>query len=391
MLCYVCIFLGPIGRISPISPMNFLNGYNYPSPLPAVTPPNKPPPGKRWWLAWVLGILGLFGFGVVGAVGYAVWAVITPLSIKDARETTFIVTKGESLKDIASNLIKSDLVRRKELFIYYAYYKKEWQKLRAGEYALRRDMNIPEILEKFVEGKVVPNEFTVTFPEGYSARDMDAILTKNNLLQSEEFRRVAGEWEGYLFPDTYRFKKGASATTVRDVMLTNFKAKFTTPMRKDAEALLDRKKLYKDIAKDCKDRGRLLEDSVCAGDAFVIMASLIEKEVRDVRDMKLVSGILWKRMEIGMPLQVDVTIVYLTNKKTGEVLLDDLKIESPYNTYLHAGLPPAPIANPGLQALMAAVYPEESEYLYYLSKPTGETVFSKTLEEHNIAKAKFLK
>ena len=105
----------------------------------------------------------------------------------------------------------------------------------------------------------------------------------------------------------------------------------------------------------------------------------------------MVSGLLWKRMTLGIPLQVDASIVYLTNKKNGEVLLDDLKIVSPYNTYLNRGLPPAPIANPGLQALMAAIYPTESEYLYYLSKPTGETVFSKTLEEHNAAKAKYLR
>ena len=109
------------------------------------------------------------------------------------------------------------------------------------------------------------------------------------------------------------------------------------------------------------------------------------------QDMKTVSGILWKRLQLGMPLQVDATVVYLTGKKTGEVTYNDLKIESPYNTYLHRGLPPGPIANPGLAALLAAIYPTESAYLYYLSKPTGETVFSRTLDEHSEAKAKYLK
>ncbi len=369
--------------------MNLLNGYNYTSVMPPSS--HTPLAKKRRWLLWVLGILGIFGLAVISVAGYGVWMVSTPLSFKDANQTLFIITKGESLEEIAGNLAKADLIRKKELFVYYAYYKKEWQKLQAGEYALRRDMNIPEILAVFVEGKVVPDEIAVTFPEGFTVRDMDALLVKNELLQPGAFRLVSADWEGYLFPDTYRFKKDMSATAVRDVMLTNFKKKFTAEMRKDAELLLGRLRLYNDLARDCKDRGRLLEDSVCVGDAIVTMASLIEKEVRNRDDMKMVSGLLWKRMTLGIPLQVDASIVYLTNKKNGEVLLDDLKIVSPYNTYLNRGLPPAPIANPGLQALMAAIYPTESEYLYYLSKPTGETVFSKTLEEHNAAKAKYLR
>ncbi|MDO8557666.1 MAG: endolytic transglycosylase MltG [bacterium] len=369
--------------------MNLLNGYNYTSPMPSS--PQVSPEKNRRWLVWILVVLGFLGLFAIGGAGYGVWAVLTPLSLKDVHQTPFIITKGESLEKIASNLVKASLIRRKEFFVYYAYYKKEWQKLQAGEYALRRDMNIPEILAAFVEGKVVPDEIAITFPEGFSVRDMDALLVKNELLRLGVFRLVSGDWEGYLFPDTYRFNKDVSATTIRDVMLVNFKVKFTAQMRKDAELLLGRLRLYNDLARDCRDRGRLLEDSVCVGDAIVTMASLIEKEVRNMDDMKMVSGILWKRMTLGIPLQVDATIVYLTNKKNGEVLLEDLKIASPYNTYLNRGLPPAPIANAGLKALTAAIYPTESEYLYYLSKPTGETVFSKTLEEHNIAKAKFLK
>jgi UPF0755 protein len=105
----------------------------------------------------------------------------------------------------------------------------------------------------------------------------------------------------------------------------------------------------------------------------------------------LVSGILWKRLKAGIPLQVDATITYLTGKKTTKIPLEDLKIDSLYNTYKYPGLPPGPICNPGLESILAALYPEKSDYWYYLSVPEGKTIFSKTLEEHNIAKEKYLK
>jgi UPF0755 protein len=124
---------------------------------------------------------------------------------------------------------------------------------------------------------------------------------------------------------------------------------------------------------------------------IINMASLIEKEVRTFEDKKIVSGILWKRLEIGMPLQVDATIAYITKKKTTRISLEELKIDSPYNTYLYKGLPLGPISNPGLSSIVASINPEKSDFLFYLSTLEGETVFSRNLTEHNIAKQKYLK
>ena len=121
------------------------------------------------------------------------------------------------------------------------------------------------------------------------------------------------------------------------------------------------------------------------------MASLIEKEVKTPEDKKIVSGILWKRLENSIPLQVDATISYITGKKGDSVSIEETKIDSPYNTYKYKGLPLGPISNPGLESIIASIYPENSDYWYYLSTPEGKTIFSKTLEEHNIAKAKYLK
>jgi len=120
------------------------------------------------------------------------------------------------------------------------------------------------------------------------------------------------------------------------------------------------------------------------------MASLIEKEVKTKEDKEVVSGILWKRLKNNIPLQVDATITYLTGKKTTKIPLEDLQIDSLYNTYKYKGLPLGPICNPGLDSIKTAIYPKNSEYWYYLSTPEGATIFSKNLEEHNIAKAKYL-
>ena len=125
------------------------------------------------------------------------------------------------------------------------------------------------------------------------------------------------------------------------------------------------------------------------GQDTVIVASLIEKEVPDSNDRKIVSGILWKRLEIGMALQVDAVFPYITGKR--EVLLDDLKIDSLYNTYLYKGLPPGPIANPGLDAIDAARNPKETPYLYYFSGQDGNTHFAKTFAEHLRNKEKYLR
>ncbi len=124
---------------------------------------------------------------------------------------------------------------------------------------------------------------------------------------------------------------------------------------------------------------------------IITIASLIEKEVREYKDKRLVSGIIRKRLEIGMPLQVDATISYITGRRTTEISIAETKIDSPYNTYKYRGLPITPICNPGIESIKAALYPKESDYLYYLSKPDGETVFSRNHQEHIAAKNRYLR
>ncbi len=173
--------------------------------------------------------------------------------------------------------------------------------------------------------------------------------------------------EGYIFPDTYEIRKEENLEEIIIKTLQNLDSKLT-----------------KDIREDIDQQKRTIFE-------IITMASMIEKEVRTLEDKKIVSGILWKRLENNMPLQVDATIFYITGKKGTAISIEELKIDSLYNTYKYMGLPLGPICNPGLESIISAVYPEASDFWFYLSTPEGETIFSKTLKEHNIAKAKYLK
>ncbi len=186
--------------------------------------------------------------------------------------------------------------------------------------------------------------------------------------------------EGYLFPDTYFFAKGSSPSQVVKKMLANTKAKITS-----------------DLIKDIHSQGRTVYD-------VLTLASIVEREVgrntskvssqdqatlQDERE--IVAGIFMNRLKIGMPLQSDATVNYITGKDTPSVSYDDLNIDSPYNTYKHAGLPPGPIGNPSMNSILATIHYRETDYLYFLNKPDGTAVYAKTLDEHNANKAKYLK
>jgi UPF0755 protein len=323
-------------------------------------------PKRRHIFRWIAGIICVLLLCAAGISAYFWREINTPVSWDPPKEKQpFTITKGEGVKEIATHLEQVGLIRHAGIFEWYVYLKKQGTRLQAGDYALQKYMNIRGITSMLVAGEALPKDISITFPEGFTSRDIDAALTENGILKAGQFIRAAQDHEGYLFPDTYRFAPGASASSIRTTMLANFDKKFALVRRPE------------------ESWGRSQND-------IVIMASIIEKEVRTPDDMRIVSGILWKRIAIGMPMQADATVVYFTGKKNGEITIYDLAKPSPYNTYLNLGLPPGPICNPGLNALEAAAKPQESDYLYYLSKPTGETVFSRTLEEHNTAKAKFL-
>ena len=283
----------------------------------------------------------------------------------------FLIEKGQGIEKISFNLQKENLIKNKWSFLVYVFLKGDSKKLQAGEYLLSLSQTIPEITEKFVFGDVVKEKIIII--EGWNLRDIGWYFENKGICQAEELYDQAEELyglenlEGYLFPDTYEIRKSDTFKEIVKKMLDNFNEKLTSELREEI-----------------KNQGKTISE-------IITMASLLEKEVRTSTDKKIVSGILWKRMSHNIPLQVDATIVYITGKQTIKISKEDLKIDSPYNTYKFRGLPIAPISNPGLESIKAAIYPEDSGYFYYLSTPEGKTIFSKTLKEHNFAKQKYLK
>ena len=199
----------------------------------------------------------------------------------------------------------------------------------------------------------------ITIIEGWNLKDIAKYLEKQGIVVRDG---LAPELEGYLFPDTYEISPEDGIDEIIKIMLDNFDKK-----------------------------AGLFSPEV------ITMASLIEKEVRVLEDKKIVSGIFWKKINRGESLYSCATIAYILGREnwTFEEMREEIAsgkdIDSPYNTYKYQGLPLGPISNPGLESIMAAIYPKDSDYWYYLSTPEGKTIFSKTLEEHNIAKAKYLK
>ncbi|OGZ58475.1 MAG: hypothetical protein A3B96_03970 [Candidatus Spechtbacteria bacterium RIFCSPHIGHO2_02_FULL_43_15b] len=300
----------------------------------------------------------------------------------------FEVQSGWSAGDISRELKAKGVIDSEFYFTFYIVWNKESGNLKAGYYELSPSMTMPEIVEELKTGKI--KQVKVTIPEGYTTSQMEELFIKSDFeLNKGELVEAAdvspalvhrifnlnflldlpedATIDGFLFPDTYIFEESPDLNSIMEKMLVNFSDKVPDATRVKIKA-----------------DGRTLYDTVK-------MASLLEKEVKTYEDMRIASGILWKRIEIGMPLQVDATLIYITGKKGSELTSEDKLINSRYNTYLYRGLPPTPINNAGLNAINAAVNPFETEFLYYISTPDGETIFSKTLDDHNANVAKFLR
>lgn len=321
---------------------------------------------------------------VAGGYVYFLQIVKTPHNQTAPIKKIIAVAPGQGVKEIAAQLEQEEIIADDFYFNLYVRITRTEKRFQAGEFELTSAMNIPQIVGTLISGATLPREARITVPEGFTAKEIRARLEENNLFVGDAFLTLNGYqdrysfladapalagMEGFLFPDTYHFFKKSSAEDIVKKFLDNFE-----------------KKLSDNLREELKRRQRTIFEAV-------ITASLIEKEVARDPDRAIVSGILWKRLSVGMPLQVDATVCYAKTqefKNCHPILKDDLEIVSSYNTYQQRGLPPGPISNPGLAALEAAVFPQESEYWYYLSKPDGETVFSKTLEEHNRARALYL-
>lgn len=308
----------------------------------------------------ILAVLVIF----IMASSFYVYKQITAPLNDQASSKAFLIEKGEGLEQIAARLEKEELIKKDTWFVLYIFYQGCAGQLQAGQYELSSSMNIPQIAKKIVKGEAISQEITVTIPEGFTLKQIDARLGQAGLIKAGELLEQS-QLEGYLFPDTYRLNQEASLDEIIAKMRENF----------------DRK--VNNLISEIEKQGKTLKQ-------IIIMASLLEKEVLTDQDRRIVSGIFWKRLKNNYPLESCATIAYILRIDKWRYSVEDTKIESSYNTYQNIGLPPGPICNPGLSAIRAAVEPQENEYYFFLSKPDGQTVFSQTLEEHNKNKAKYL-
>jgi len=282
------------------------------------------------------------------------------------KERRITIEDGMSLAQVSEYLEESNIIRSTFLFELITILRAGDGGVLAGEYFFNKSFSAIGVSYRLTHGMFGLEPIRVTIPEGSTISDIANIFSeKFPEFDSLAFLSMAGGMNGYLFPDTYLFLPNVEPRQVIKEMRNTF----------------DRR--IKEIEKEINVSGRPLED-------IVTMASIIEKEATTVEDKNLVSGVLWNRIDIDMPLQVDAVFEYINGKNTYELTLDDLDIDSPYNTYRYKGLPPTPIANPGLDSLRAAAVPESSEYLFYLSDRSGKIYYARDFEEHKKNKRLYL-
>jgi len=279
-------------------------------------------------------------------------------------EKMVVIEKGWSSGAIAQKLKDEGLIKSKWFFIFYVWLKGYNEHLQAGDYLMNPDMTVFKIAKIIAKGEIAPNWVKVTIPEGWDIKKIEERLIALQVINPEE--KLPKKEEGFLFPDTYYFDKDSSIEAVVEKMRDNFDKKITKELRAEIEK-----------------QGKTLYD-------ILIMASLLEKEVISDEDRAVVSGIFWKRLENNYPLESCATIAYILGVDKWRYSIEETRIKSLYNTYINIGLPPTPINNPGLSAIKAAIYPEYTDYNFFLTNPEdGRTIFSKTLDEHNANKGKY--
>jgi UPF0755 protein len=288
----------------------------------------------------------------------------------DTNEKEFLITKGSSASQIGTKLQGEDLIRSSLAFRFYVQITGKAKSIQAGEYSLSPSYSLIKMVDILSKG---PIEVWVTVPEGLRREEIaerfaTGLAKKDKQAFVQEFLASSKAKEGYLFPDTYLFPKTASAAAVVAKMLATFD-KMTAEFEEGIAA------------------------SKLSLDNLVVLASIIERETRTDEERSIVAGILINRLDIGMGLQADATVQYAvgTSEEWWPILTkEDIASSSPYNTYRFRGLPPTPIANPGLSSLRAAIFPQENDYLYYLHDSRGQIYYARTLEEHNENVRKYL-
>ena len=313
---------------------------------------------------------------LIAGIGAGAWfytSVQRPYKGYDAAEQFVEIPAGTGPAAMGRRLADAGIVRSPEAFRLAVWLKGSGRRLQAGEYRFDRPLSPAEVVDRLARGDVYVR--ALTFREGLTIREMAAVYEQAGFGQASEFIAAsrqaaliqaidpeARDLEGYLFPDTYTLPRSATAAHLVERMVGQFQ-KVLTPELKSQAA----------------ERGMSVRE-------LVTLASLVEKETAKADERPIVAGVYANRLRIGMGLQCDPTVIYalmLAGRYDGNIRRGDLQIDSPYNTYRYAGLPPGPIAAPGAASLQAAADPADVPYLYFVSRNDGSHIFSTTLDEHN--------
>ena len=327
----------------------------------------------------VLMILSFLCFmGIIAGAGAAIWMksfINTPAGT-DANALIFTISQGQNLNTISQNLKNEGLITDPFRFKLYARLKKAATRIKAGEYQLAPNLTPDRILALLISGKVKLYKFTI--PEGLNMEEISILAQKAGLCKQEEFLSLCRDidfinqlnvpgltLEGYLYPDTYLFPKNTNCRSLIKKMTTTFHTTFNSKWQARAQEL-----------------GYSMHE-------IVTLASIIEEETGDASERPLIASVFHNRLKKNMRLESDPTVIYGVDDYHGRIRYKHLRRKTPYNTYKIKGLPPGPIANPGAKALEAALYPAQSDYLFFVSKNDTTHKFSTNLRDHNKAVKKY--
>lgn len=337
-------------------------------------------------LAVVVVVLALIVFGGTQAFSWANYQVTTPVSQR-SHKVSFTIEPGEGVPQIADALQAKGLVRNSEIFQLYLRFTNQRSAIEAGSYLLSPSMTMAQIAGAIKHG--VGQQGKITIPEGYTAKKIADLVQQSGFGSAQDYLKAEQDptWhaqypflkglpagrdlEGYLFPDTYLLSAHATPRDLIKRQLAEFSSVFGPAMVQAAAQPIP---------------GVRGPETV---DQIVILASIVEREANSPSDRPLVCDVYYNRLSQGMPLQADATVLFAEGVWKKQVLNQDLQYQSPYNTYLHPGLPPGPISNPGQASIEACIHPTKSAYLYYFTDPHGKTHFAATLDQFNQEKNQY--
>ena len=311
----------------------------------------------------IFSIIGLF-FVAITFFYFVFWKAPSNAPTK----AYVIIKNGETLSQVAQKLYSNKIIKSEFWFKAFAsVFAMSTKGVRAGDYRLSDQENVLSLSWRIVNSDYDLVPIKILIPEGTSVREIaDIFSVALPKFDKRKFIMLASSDEGYLFPDTYSFMPNTKEEDIVKIMKQTFESRI------------------KSIENQIKSFGKPLRD-------IIIMASIVEEEARTMDTRRTIAGILWKRLEISMPLQVDAVFPYINGKNTYQLTTEDLREDSPYNTYTRVGLPPGAITNPGLDSIIATISPIKSKYFYYLSDKKGEMYYAVTHDEHVFNKGKYLR